>query len=85
MICENLSAQGVYVSVNHPVYQFLEKIAVRYDVSYSKIVLPKTRIEIARYITLLLDKKIILNSVEKEELAWYEGEFFHDIEKIDGN
>ncbi len=83
MIRENLSAQGVYVPVSHNIYQFLDRMSLKYNINYSKTVLPKSRIKITCFLDSLKKKEAILNDVEKEELNWYAGEFYNELIKSD--
>jgi hypothetical protein len=80
MLSSLVYAQPVFHSVNNTaVYDFLERMSLKRIVTSNEFQKPLTRSEIAIYLVKIDSSKAELNSIEKEELAWYEKEFYDEM------
>ncbi len=71
-------SQGVYVPVTNLVYEYLDKMHVKGVTEYSKLVLPKTRKEIAKYLTEIDSARARLTVIERLELDRYRLEYLNE-------
>ena len=74
-----LNAQVLNENINHPVYNFLERLAVKKIIDINQSVKPYTKKEIANWLLEIKDKKEQLNNLEKKELSWFLVEY--DLER----
>ncbi len=70
-----LRAQGLYVPVGDPGYEYLARLQARGLTEYSKLVLPLTRSEIARHLAAAEASLPLMTRVEREELNWFREEY----------
>lgn len=77
-----LYSQGVFVPVYNSVYPFLERMSLKGVTDYSKLVLPKTRLEIARTLRQIRNASSRLSTVEGEQLEWFEREFDRELRTL---
>ena len=73
-------SQGTYTPVTDLVYEFLDKMHIKGVTDYTKLVLPKTRKEIAGYLAQIDSARSRLTSVEREELDRYRLDYLREEE-----
>ncbi len=76
---KNLFAQEVYTPLNSPVYSFLDRLAEEHIINLTDEVKPFSREKIAAYLSVAEDRLNKLNSVEQDELKWYNEEYAHEL------
>lgn len=77
---DQLHSQGVYTPVTDLVYEFLDKMQVKGVTDYTKLVMPKTRNQIGRYLTQIDSSRGALTLVEREELDRYRQMYLNESE-----
>ena len=75
-------AQGVYVPVHDPVYDFLERMQLKGNVFHSNLIYPQLRTEVAGKLYKLQLIKNELTKVEADELIWLAEEYADEIHDI---
>jgi hypothetical protein len=76
----SILAQDEYVRSENPVYNFLDRMeALHLIKNYNSFEVPKTRKDIARYLTEVIKNEDELNSVDKKILKDYEIEFEYEL------
>ena len=79
MISLTTSAQIVFTPLNSTVYDFLDRLASKHIITLYDEVKPYSRQSIADYLHSAKLEISKLNSVEKEELIWYEEEYANEL------
>jgi hypothetical protein len=64
---------------NTNVYDFLERMSLKRIITSNEFQKPLTRQEISHYLTKIDSSKGYLNQTEREELSWYEKEFYDEM------
>jgi len=73
-------AQEVYVPLNSPVYDYLSRLSIKGVISLHDEVTPYSRMYIASRLRETRERSDLLNSVEKDQLQWYEEEFHFELD-----
>ena len=76
-------AQVVFEPINSGVYSFLGRLATEQIISVNDEVKPYTRVKIGRMLLEAESKTNMLNKVQREELAFFEEEFAHEMNLTD--
>lgn len=74
-----MAAQVVFVPLESPVYNFLDRMDAKRIIRINNEVKPYSRIDIAGYLSTIIENENLLNGVEKEEIAWYKKEYFYEL------
>jgi len=74
-----LYSQTTYEGINSGVYDFLSRMHLKGIIDYSKLVLPITRSQISQYINRIKTFENKLTETEKNELIWYQSEFYDEL------
>ena len=75
-----LSAQTVYLPATHEVYKFLDDMAAKKIITgYRDAVKPLSRQSIAKFLIVADSLKIQLTAVERDQLKFYEQEFYEEL------
>lgn len=76
----HLTAQAVYISTVHPIYEFLKRMESRQLLKdYRDAAKPLSRKVIAEHLTALEDVRDKMNNVERETFEYYKTEFSYEI------
>ncbi|KAA0265601.1 MAG: hypothetical protein EDM75_02315 [Chlorobiota bacterium] len=73
--------QVVFTRVDHPVYGLFSRLDARHVIRFNSEVLPLSRMEVAKLLLELDEKKHLLNPLEQEELQFLKAEFWLEINK----
>ncbi len=75
-----LFSQGTFVEYLHPVYKFLERMEAKgFIENFADEVKPISRIKIANFLSILYDKRFVLEDNERKFLDYYLDEFSYEI------
>ena len=74
-----LFSQADYVPADHPVYQFLERLNSRQIINYNSLEIPKTRKEVAGFLSEAIYNKKDLSGVDNRTLQLYAIEFEYEL------
>ena len=78
--CRILIAQAEYVSYDHPVYDFLERMDAEHIIlEYNSVEKPKTRRQISNYLKQIIEKTDLLNDIDQKILDDYKTEFEYEL------
>ena len=78
-----LKAQTIYTPLKSNVYDFLDRVSQKVDISYYDIVKPISRKQIANYLKLISRSTFKLSKVDKKELEWYKNEYSYELYGVD--
>jgi len=76
-------AQAIYVPVDDPIYDFLDRMHISSVITWDGAILPATRNEIALVLLQADGRRSMLSRVEDEELDYYMREYSYEL-KADG-
>ncbi len=74
-----LNAQEVFLRVDHPVHEFLERLDARGVITFNTEVKPVSRRKAASYLRELFTRTGDLNSLEKDEFRFWVSEFANEL------
>lgn len=79
LIASSLMAQVVYEPLHRDVYDYLSRLSQKGVIEYHDIIKPLSRQYIAGKLTEISGQTDRLNSLEKQELAFFQQEFYHEL------
>ncbi len=80
LMIQILSAQGLFVHYQHPVYSFLDRMEASGIISnYANETKPLLRSKIVSYLSEIFDKRFELNKTDRKFLSYFIDEFYFDI------